>query len=394
MNKNKQKGAALIVYALIFAIAATAFLVSRLDATDINILRDRKTAIALAEAKTALIGAVISTSNIANPTYLPNPDLKLSAAIPEGSESGLAGAVDISLVGKLPWRSLGISPLKDGYSECLWYLVSGRYKSSPSTSILNWDTPGQITVIDGNGNILANNLVALIISSGALLPAQNRQTVAADTPQCGGNYDARNYLDSYNTADAVAGEVNYFAGSTNNRQSANANDKKFVLSKSDFYNDQFVFVTRDDIFLPLIQRSDFPLQINSFLDDVEFKNHLQSAVVAGSKGIDNINCSSVVTNVNNKIFCDNWKEMLLLTELPMPSPILIDGVPTAVCSRVVIFGGQRTGAQLRLTASDKINPANYLEGVNLVAFNTPNNDFSGVSTFDAANASADILRCL
>ena len=394
MNKNKQKGAALIVYALIFAIAATAFLVSRLDATDINILRDRKTAIALAEAKTALIGAVISTSNIANPAYLPNPDLKLSAAIPEGSESGLAGAVDISLVGKLPWRSLGISPLKDGYSECLWYLVSGRYKSSPSTSILNWDTPGQITVIDGNGNTLANNLVALIISSGALLSAQNRQTVAADTPQCGGNYDARNYLDSYNTADAVAGEVNYFAGSTNNRQSANANDKKFVLSKSDFYNDQFVFVTRDDIFLPLIQRSDFPLQINSFLDDVEFKNHLQSVVVAGSKGIDNINCSSVVTNVNNKIFCDNWKEMLLLTELPMPSPILIDGVPTAVCSRVVIFGGQRTGAQLRLTASDKINPANYLEGVNLVAFNTPNNDFSGVSTFDAANASADILRCL
>ncbi len=393
-KKNNQKGAALIAYALIFAIAATAFLLSQLDASGIKILRDKKTASALAEAKSALIGFAISSNNIANPSYLPNPDLKLTAIIPEGSQSGMAGAANISLIGKLPWRSLGISPLKDGSNECPWYVVSGRFKSSPSTSVFNWDTTGQITVIDANGNTVASNLAALIASSGALLVGQDRQSVAIDTPQCGGNYNARNYLDSYNSANAIAGEVNYFSGSPNNRHAPNTNDKKFVLARNDFYNDQYVFVTTDEIFLPLTQRSDFSIQVNSLLDDAELKTQLQSIILSGGKGTDNINCSLILASINNKIFCENWKEMLLLTELSVPSPIMIDGVPTTDCWRVLIFGGQKTGAQARLTAINKMNPANYLEGTNLIAFNTPTNNFNGVSAFDAANSSADILRCL
>lgn len=397
MQKPNQKGAALIIFALILVLAATAFMVSQLDSSGINIERDKKTAGKFAQAKTALIGSVISTANIASPSYLPNPDLKLGATI-EGRQALSSGAVDISLIGKFPWRALGVSPLKDGWNECLWYVVSGRFKNFPSTSVFNWDTQGQITVIDANGTILASNLAALIVSAGALLSGQDRQLAAIDTPQCGGNYDVRNYLDSYNLVNAVAGEVNYFAGSTNNRQAPNANNKEFVLTKNDFYNDQFAFVTVDEIFRPLIRRSDFSVQVNALLDDVEFKSHAQAIVVAGSKGTSNVNCATILTNVNNKEFCDNWMEMLLLAELPTTSPIIVDGAATTPCSRILIFGGQKTGVQTRLSAANKNDPANYLEGINLTEFNTPianGINFNGVSTFDVnISTSADILRCL
>ncbi len=394
MQKINQKGAALIIFVVLLVLTVLTFLIADLDGNDIEIERDTKTALALAEAKVALIGSVTRAVNIASLSHLPNPDLKLSVAIPEGSQAGLSGAVDISLIGKFPWRSLGVSPLKDGWSECLWYVVSGRFKSSPSTSVFNWDTQGQITVIDANGNNLASNLAALIISPGAMLVGQNRQLVAIDTPQCGGNYDARNYLDSYNLVNAVAGEVNYFAGSTNNRQAPNTNDKEFVLAKNDFYNDQFIFVTIDEIFRPLIRRNDFATQVSSLLDDAEFNLHLQTITVAGSKGTDSLDCLAITASANNREFCEHWNEMLLLTDLPTPSPIIIDGVPTTNCSRVLVFGGQKTGVQARLTIAHKSDPANYLEGINLTAFNIPNNDFNGVSIFDGTNSSADVLRCL
>lgn len=89
--------------------------------------------------------------------------------------------------------------------------------------------------------------------------------------------------------------------------------------------------------------------------------------------------------------------MLLLTKLTTPSPITIDGTLTSTCQRVLIFGGQKTAAQVRLTGTNKSNPANYLEATNLAAFAVPNtasSNFLGASTFDTNNPSADLLRCL
>ena len=402
MKKTYQKGAALIIFALVIVLVATTFLVSKLDAYSIDVERNKKTTAALAEAKAALIGSVAGVPNIAIPAHLPNPDLKLSALIPEGNQAGMAGAVDLSLLGKFPWRSLGVLPLKDGWNECLWYVVSGRFKNSPPTNALNWDTQGQITVIDNNANVLGTKLAALIVSPSTTLIGQDRQLVAIDTPQCGGNYDARNYLDTFNAINAVAGALNYFAGSPNNRQALNTNDKTFVLTKNDFYNDHFIFITVDEIFNPLIRRSDFKARIDSLLDDSDFRlqaetGHFETVVIAGTKGVDNINCNLIV-NIDNQTFCNNWKEMLLLTELSPAAPITIDGIASAAsCSRVLIFGGQKVGAQSRITAVDKSLVANYLEGINLAEFNTPianGSNFSGVSIFNSSNSSADILKCI
>jgi hypothetical protein len=381
---RSQDGLALLMLVFLLALVVTFYSLKSMDSTGIQNERNKKTAAALAEAKTALLGSVKGIANVSNPAYLPNPDLKLSSAITEGSQSGSAGEVDISLLGKFPWRSLGIAPLKDGWNECLWYLVSGRFKNSPHTATFNWDTRGQINIVDVNGIPIATNLAALIIAPGALLAGQDR--FANNTPQCGGNYDARNYLDSYNAINAIDGEVNYFEGSINNRQSPNADEKVFVLAKNDFYNDQFTFITVDDIFDNLVKRSDFVNELNIQLNNAAEDIFDHNVVADGDKGTENIDCNPEgITLKTDKVFCENWNEMFLLKENSQ--------VNGASCSKVFIFGGAKTGQQIRITPENKADPANYLEEPNLSEFSGVGN-FTGVSSFDGNNQSADVLKCL
>lgn len=393
--RTKQQGMALIMLVFIVALVATGYLLHALNPVALKIERDKKTVAALSEAKAALLGYVITKATANTFGYLPNPDLGLGI-INEGSEAGSAGSIDASLIGKLPWKTLGIAPLSDGASECLWYVISGRFKNNPKTKIINWDTQGQIDVIDGRGDVLASNLAALLVSPGQPLDSQSRVLGSANFFQCRGNYDAKNYLDPFSSEVAVEGEVNYFLGSTNNSRAPNTKNKKFVLNKNDDYNDRFLFVTVDEIFKLTSRRSDFSAHITSLLDDADFKAHLQSIEIKGDKGTDEIKCSKI-TNVDNQEFCRNWIEMFLLTQLPVATPISISNISTAPCSRVLIFGGQKTGTQVRLTEDDKDQPANYLEGSNMLAFDAPiakRTEFIGTLSFSASNPSADIMRCL
>ena len=388
LNKPTQGGGALIILVVIILLAASGALFSLLDGRSVRLERDKKTATVLAEAKQALIGFAVGKTAVYEAGYLPNPDLHLSPIIAEGSQAAVAAATDITVIGKLPWYSLKTPPFKDGWNECLWYVVSGRSKANPKTAILNWDTLGQIDVIDAGGNTLARNLAALIVSPGPILSGQDRSQVAADTPQCSGSYDAINYLDPYDAGHAIAGNVNYFAASTNHRVAADSDNKVFVLAQSTHYNDRFAFVSIDDIFRPLMRRSDFVAQISALLTDP----YLQTVGISGSKGNSSVDCA--LTNASNSAFCRNWKDMLLLVNLPLPAPIIIDGAATASCSRVLIFAGQKIAGQTRLTAVNKSDAANYIEGANLSAFNLGTNNFVGISKFDAANPSADVLHCV
>jgi len=396
-NLRSQQGGALIILLLVLVLAGTAALLTSLDSSDAKIERERKTAIALSEAKTALIGHAVTNTTVVSLGYLPNPDLGPGVNV-EGSSAAAMGGADISLVGKLPWKKLGIAVQRDGIGECLWYAVSGRLKVNPTTAVLNWDTQGQIDVVNAAGNIIASNLAALIVSPGPSIGAQDRQIADVSLVQCGGNYDAKNYLDTYDVANAVAGNLNYFPGSVNNRQAANVANKQFVLANNDFYNDRFSYVTVDDIFQVIVLRGDFAVQINNLLDDIDFRNEVLTKAVsgAGTKGVDNVVCNNI-SNLSNRSFCNNWKEMLLLTQLPAPASITIDGAATVSCSRIIVFGGQRTVGQIRLTAANKSMPANYLEGTNLAAFAVPvanDANFNGISAFNAGNPNADVMRCL
>ncbi len=368
--------------------------------------RAQNAAEALAEAKQALIGDAISTQQVKDAGYLRLPDLGTSFGVPtEGQASGTfaGGSKDFTAIGKFPWKTLATPPLRDRDKECLWYVVSGRFKVTPPTDALNWDTQGQIDLIDGQGNILAANLAALLVAPGTPLDGQSRALADATYDQCGGNYDARNYLDAFDSANAISGEVNYFAGSTNHRVALNKNNKRFVLANTVHFNDGILVVTTDEIFNSVIKRGDFATAVSNLLDDPTFQTHLQNVLISGNKGSDNIDCHcnnltcTAIAGDPFQAFCKNWKDMLLLTQLVPPSSITINGATSGSCNRVLFFGGRKIAGQNRGTGAEIADKNNYLDGNNASSFSAPvttTANFTGALNFDWHNAGTDLVRCI
>lgn len=437
----KRQGAVLMLMLTILVIGAAALLVGSLSRSAAQIERDQKTADALAQAKEALIGYAVTYRDNNHPNevwgYLPLPDLGSSrnGTTQEGNAAAnfSGNTKNLTVIGRFPWRTLGLPPLRDGQGGCLWYAVSGSFQNTQKADVLNWDSLGHFDVYSSNGissgtvsttgGDYVQHPVAIIFSANAVLQKQDRQASTTDTVStCGGNYDARNYLDSFNTDANINNIVNYFAGSTNNSTGYAYNlintSNGSQLTSTDLsapkniifgdievlnagqsvkiVNNRILAITADDIFRPIIRRSDFSAQIYALMGDAAFVTHLQAVLIAGTKGTDKIDCTKT-SNTVNKSFCDNWKEMLLLTQLSTPAPITLDGASTTNCSRILIFGGQKNATQLRLTAANKASPSNYIEGVNLSAFATPvavASNFIGVSVFSSKNPSADVLKCL
>ncbi len=383
-----------MVMLTLIALYGLYLFVGQLSTTLYQSVRSQNSADALAEAKQALIGDAISTPLVRDAGYLRLPDLGSAFGVPtEGQASGAfaGGSKDFTAIGKFPWKTLATPPLQDRDKECLWYVVSGRFKVTPPTDVLNWDTQGQIDLIDGQGNVIAANLAALLVAPGAPIDGQSHALADPAYAQCGGNYDARNYLDAFDSANAIAGEVNYFAGSINHRVALNSNNKRFVLTNNAHFNDSLLYITVDDIFNSMIKRSDFAVAIASLLNNPIF----QTIPITGTKGTDSLDCSS---GGFDQTFCENWKEMLFLTQLPTPSPItLYDGTSLGPCNRLLLFGGRKTAVQSRSTGADKADRHNYLDGNNASSFSVPiaaSANFSGAVNFDWHNASVDLVRCI
>ncbi|MBK7565621.1 MAG: hypothetical protein IPI21_15855 [Propionivibrio sp.] len=361
--------------------------IGQLSAAQLQTTRAQNAAVAMAEAKQALLGDAIAQIT----PYLRLPDIGMDGfGVPEGGNAAAnftGNAKDYSVLGKYPWKTLGVAPLHDQYGECLWYAVSGRFKISPATDALNWDTLGQIDVIDGSGNTIATNLAALLVAPGPAIDSQSRTLADPAYKQCGGNYDAQNFLDTYSVANAVAGEVNYFAGSTNNRVALNSNNKRFVMTQSDYYNDRFLYVRVDDIFTPLIRRNLLPAHQRPS----GRPRWLPRSARAQEPRAPRINCT--LGHAPDDAFCKNWKACFP----NCPRQRQQNAVPSGSCSRVLLFSGRKIAGQSRLTAAEKADKNNYLEGVNAASFNAPTavaSNFSGNSTFDWHNPGADLVRCL
>ncbi|MFM9834974.1 MAG: hypothetical protein ACKVOA_02605, partial [Methylophilaceae bacterium] len=150
---HRQKGLALLMLVFIVALAMTAYVVKTLNSSSIVNERSKKTSEALAEAKSAILGwSVIQI----NPGQLPCPEdiTKIGTA-----NEGIAQASCISpnpVIGRIPWKTLGLGDLRDGNGDKLWYVISSGYQVPP----INSNAIAQLS-IDG----IANN-VAIIISAG------------------------------------------------------------------------------------------------------------------------------------------------------------------------------------------------------------------------------------
>jgi len=255
-TQSKQHGFALLVLVTLLATVSTTLAVKAINNNDNNpIARDQITATALAQAKEVLIGYAITYAET-HPGevqgYLPCPDQ--AGGNPEGSAEPNCGAKDVSAIGRLPWRTLDISPLRGGDGECLWYAVSGTYKNNSKTGLMNWDTNGQLQIYAANSTTLLtpsadNQAVAVIFSPGNALSGQDRKSIA-NTSTCGDNYAASNFLDRLNCPGINCRDNTVAAGPFIAGPIPDANGHPLI-------NDRLIFITKQDIWNAMQKRRDF-----------------------------------------------------------------------------------------------------------------------------------------
>lgn len=203
IKTKHERGAALIVFVVIVVLGASAYVLSALNAASRNadLSRRQISSKALAEAKQALLGYVATlAASDANPGRLPCPEALGYATNADPDDDGVAqgGTCLLPAVGRLPWRTLGISKLTDGYGEPLWYVVSPGFAWSPSLSI-NSNTAAQLTV-DG----MAGGAVALIIAPGppmnVNIDAATGCTARVQQRNFPASFDLRDYLECENAS--------------------------------------------------------------------------------------------------------------------------------------------------------------------------------------------------
>ena len=448
--RAKQRGIALLVMLVILVMGIAAALISSLSATGLKNARQETTAAALAQAKEALIGYAITYGDTHSGYvhgYLPCPDPNGTGygANDEGS-SETCGSKNVSSIGRLPWKTLGLPALRDGDGECLWYAVSGTYKNNPMTDdMMNWDTPGLFEILDANGTTVAQNVVAMVFAPG---PALGNQNHAPDgtAPICGGNYAPANYLDNdgaINNA-AVSGTANAIS--------------QFRLGASTLLNDRIIFITRDDIFnarnmrakldtltrkaaeciadygrrnsggsgnkqLPwsgrlLSPTTDYWTDSNYDDEDGRMAGRLPYRVNTSDSDTGNQISSPYYQLTSNGSSCPNvpdwssyypwwtnWKDHLFyaLGYRFRPSS---SSTSCGTCLRVngsgsyaavVMFAGKALAGQARTTTSNRLDFSNYLEGRNYTYTTGSNPNSPGDSNYQSGTETGsfnDVLYCI
>lgn len=255
---KSQQGMALLLMTVLILTSAAALLLHSLNHLNASSQRQAVTARALAQAKAALIGYAVTYSDTHPgevPGYLPCPDIDGSNG--EGSSPLNCGAKNISQLGHFPWKSLKLPPLRDGYNECLWYAVSGTYKNTPQTDLMNWDTNGQFQMYAADGVTRLDSaddaVIAVILAPGMTLAGQARSGV--DSNKCGTHYTAASFLEG----DAA-----------HNLNNAEVSAGRFVQGNYPLngVNDQLLFITRQELWTAIRQRADFNLALTQLMQRV------------------------------------------------------------------------------------------------------------------------------
>ncbi len=225
----RQSGFFLLSGLFVVVIAASYLLVSRLNAAGDQIYRDEQTALALAQAKEALIGyASTYPDNIdpnSGPGYLPCPDPNDT-----GSPNGNCSIASNTVVGRFPWKYLGLRDLRDGSGERLWYAISEDFRYGPNKLVpLNsgTPTPNQLTVDN------AGDIVAIVFAPGVAFERNTDPAIPCPRQQSRPSNDVRDYLENSN----------------------NDGDTSFITATApECFNDRLITVTRQELMAAVEKR--------------------------------------------------------------------------------------------------------------------------------------------
>ena len=240
-GRGGQRGAALMVMLVLLVVSVAAILVNSLTTTSLKNARKAQTAAALAQAKEALIAYAVNDAN--RPGELPCPDFNNDGMITLSPD--YSGSNCKTLVGWLPWQTLGLPDLRDGNGDRLWYALANPFHAN-GTAILNSDTPANyslpilnpaqmLTVIDGaTGATLESGVIAIVFSPGTVLQGQTR---------------------SYSDSNATTALPNYLEADNANLNTTfqTANDNQ-VPAPTPTVNDRLLTIDGRDLFPPVERR--------------------------------------------------------------------------------------------------------------------------------------------
>lgn len=216
----------------LFGLVTALFVYGMVDTTSLALRRDNEVAATFAQAKQALIGRAVVDQN--RPGSLLCPDIDNDGVLTLNVDY-FSGGVCASLIGRLPWRTLGLPDLRDDAGERLWYALSDLFSDNAGTGPINSDTQGnRIVHLDSTAVTLTSTAVAVIFAPGAALGTQNRDTAAtALCPTTGTtiarNLCAANYLEATGGANNATVAGPYIVA----QRSATFNDRLFVLTTAE-----------------------------------------------------------------------------------------------------------------------------------------------------------------
>ena len=405
------RGQALIAALLLVTVLAAGALLANGD------LRARAEAVAharsleaLAQARSALIGYAISYEE-RHPGegygFLPCPDSANTGSTPLGA----CGARGVAAIGRLPWRTLGLPDLRDGWGECLWYAVAGSAKHNPKPLTHNWDSLGQFELLGADGDTLPvaapdGRAIAVVFAPG---PALDGQIRPPGRPfGCSGSdsaaADIAHYLDE-----------GYPPGATGPVQIAQAALQPGEASTA---NDLTIWIGTDELFDALRQRHDYATYLDAVIDRAAaaLSARLDSggadwlaghAVTTGSLAIGTLpTAEALELPAGERSSIDLWRDQMRFAACPdgdaciavsRSDPPLIEH-----CSAVLAMGGerQRSGParQDRVTPAQRADITQFFEGINAVSLVTGAPAFAGTARFATPDrdqpATADVIRCL
>ena len=206
-TQRKQSGAALLLLMLVVIIAASSVLVTQMSDARLRLQQDSATQAALAAAKKALISyaATYPDLNPGSPAQLPCPDIDAGGGLPDGAaHTGNCGAQGATVLGRFPWRTVGTPVLQDASGSCLWYALSGTYKSAAAATavMINPDSNGQLQLLSvESGSVIEGNQpderpVAVVFAPRQPLAGQARSGPASPGTACSNDFNPAAYLDA------------------------------------------------------------------------------------------------------------------------------------------------------------------------------------------------------
>ena len=102
---------------------------------------------ALRQAKAALIAYAANEQwqtykgqSTDQPGALPCPDIVHDGTEAEEGDSDCVGSTANNMIGRIPWKTLGIDDLRDASGERLWYALAHNFRKLSPTTVINSDT--------------------------------------------------------------------------------------------------------------------------------------------------------------------------------------------------------------------------------------------------------------